>query len=147
VSSLLDICQEATYEGQPAIMLEGVADPSSGTDIDFGVSAENLLMDPAPLLRMVVQQRLSGAPVAEISGAFHNGFVRMLAQAAVAASERTGLKTVALSGGTFANRLVVEGLASSLRDAGLEVLLHRDLPPGDGCLSLGQAVIAHHRLT
>ena len=41
---------------------------------------------------------------------------------------------------------VIEGLAESLRAAGLEVLLHRDLPPGDGCLSLGQAVIAHYRL-
>ena len=157
VSSLLDICQEATYEGQPAIMLEGIADPlappfeypspAGRGDRGEGRTESNLILDPSPLLRQVVESRLAGVAREEIAGVFHSGFVRMLAQAAVAASERTGLETVALSGGTFANRILVEGLAESLRDAGLQVLLHRDLPPGDGCLSLGQAVIAHHRLS
>jgi len=157
VSSLLDICQEATYEGQPAIMLEGIADslappfeypsPAGRGDRGEGRTESNPILDPSPLLRQVVESRLAGVAREEIAGAFHSGFVSMLAQAAVAASERTGLKTVALSGGTFANRIVVEGLAASLRDADLQVLLHRDLPPGDGCLSLGQAVIAHHHLT
>jgi len=156
VASLLDICQHATYEGQPAIMLEGLADPltvpfilpspSGRGDGGEGQTEDSLILDPSPLVRQVVEARLAGIAPERIAGAFHIGFVEMLAQAATAASQRTGLDTVALSGGTFANRILVEGLAGSLREAGLRVLLHRDLPPGDGCLSLGQAVIAHHRL-
>lgn len=147
VASLLDVCHHATYEGQPAIMLEGAADQSRDPGLQFAVSTDSLLMDPAPLVRMVVDRRLAGADVAETAGLFHGGFTAMLAQAAKAACEREGLDTVALSGGTFANRLLVEALAEALRQAGLRVLLHRALPPGDGCLSLGQAVIAHHRLS
>ncbi len=147
VSSLLDICQHATYEGQPAMMLEGAADISAKQDVDFGITENNLMLDPSRLLRQIVESRLAGVAREKTAGAFHVGFAQMLAQAATAANKRTGLDTVALSGGTFANRILVEELAGALREAGLGVLLHRDLPPGDGCLSLGQAVIAHHRLS
>ena len=146
VASLLGVCQEATYEGQPAMMLEGVADCSRNPDMQFDITADGLVMDPSPLIRMAVDRRLEGAGTDEIAGLFHGGFTAMLAQAAQMACEREGLDSVALSGGTFANRLLVEALAQTLRDVGLQVLLHRALPPGDGCLSLGQAVIAHHRL-
>jgi len=147
VASLLDVCQQATYEGQPAIMLEGAAGEAVTADTDLVCAEGGLDMNPDPLVRAVVDARLAGEPREMIAAQFHARFVRMLAEAAPAACKTAGLDTVALSGGTFANRLLVEGLSRSLRSAGLQVFLHKDLPPGDGCLSLGQAVVAHHRLT
>lgn len=149
VSALLGVCMEATYEGQPAVMLESAAEAelagaSPDVKYDFGLSEERLLMDPAPLLRRVVKDRLAGVDVGQISALFHAGFAAMLHEATLAACNRERIETVALSGGTFANRILVETLASRLRRSGLEVLLHKNVPPGDGCLSLGQAIIADH---
>ena len=53
-----------------------------------------------------------------------------------------GLTQVALSGGVFQNRLVLEGIAGRLRAQGLNPLTHCQVPSNDGGLSLGQAVIA-----
>ena len=142
VSSILGICQTATYEGQPAIMLEGAAEAVGNADLEFSSSVPGLTMDPAPLLRLIVQRRLEGESARTLAGLFHAGFAQMLRQAAVAACRAEGVDTVALSGGTFANRILVERLTAGLREDGLRVLLHRAVPPGDGCLSLGQAVVA-----
>jgi hydrogenase maturation protein HypF len=53
---------------------------------------------------------------------------------------------VALSGGTFQNQLLAERVARGLQQAGLEVLTHHRVPPNDGGISLGQAVVANARL-
>ncbi|RLC89899.1 MAG: hypothetical protein DRI79_05885, partial [Chloroflexi bacterium] len=58
-------------------------------------------------------------------------------------ARETGLRTVALSGGCFQNRLLLALVVPRLRDAGFRVLLHRQVPCNDGGISLGQAVIAH----
>ncbi len=142
VSSILGICQVATYEGQPAFMLEGAAEPVGNADVEFPAPAAELIIDPAPLLRTIVQRRLEGESARTLAGLFHAGLAQMLRQAVLAACRAEGVHTVALSGGTFANRILVERMAKDLREDGLRVLLHRAVPPGDGCLSLGQAVVA-----
>jgi len=57
-------------------------------------------------------------------------------------SELTGLRTVALSGGVFMNRILTGLLAPQLETGGFTVLQHRDLPPNDGGISIGQAIVA-----
>ena len=53
-----------------------------------------------------------------------------------------GVTTVALSGGVFMNRYVTEHTLAALEDEGFTVAVNRELPPNDGCISYGQAVIA-----
>ncbi|MFO7946468.1 MAG: carbamoyltransferase HypF [Armatimonadota bacterium] len=145
ISSLAGVCQHATYEGQPAIMLEGIAERQDNETIGATLVDEDLVMDPSPLVRQAVEAVLEGVEPAVIAGQFHREFAEMLHNAAIQTSEETGIQTVALSGGTFANGILVETLSARLRNSGIEVLLHKSLPPGDACLSLGQALIAHHR--
>ena len=57
-------------------------------------------------------------------------------------TETTGQRVVALSGGVFMNRILTGLLAPRLEDLGLTVLLHRDTPPNDGCIAIGQAIVA-----
>jgi hydrogenase maturation protein HypF len=83
-----------------------------------------------------------GVAPATIAARFHNTLVEAIA--AVAA--RLGVARVALTGGCFQNRLLVERAAARLRDAGHEVLLHRQVPPNDGGIGLGQAAVAAARL-
>ena len=80
-----------------------------------------------------------------IAGRFHSSFVMMLAEIATIAARERDLTTVALSGGTFNNAIVVEDLMTELERRGLRPLIHQSLPPGDGCLSLGQAMVAQTR--
>jgi len=71
--------------------------------------------------------------------------VAMLAEIATITGEERGLDLVALSGGTFQNAIVIEDLMAELERRGMRALMHRSLPPGDGCLALGQAMVAQTR--
>jgi hydrogenase maturation protein HypF len=73
---------------------------------------------------------------------FHNAATEFLFAAAVKTRELTALNVVALSGGCFANRLLTARLTERLEEASFEVLQHRTIPCNDGCVALGQAVVA-----
>jgi hydrogenase maturation protein HypF len=83
--------------------------------------------------------------VPEISAAFHNTVLAFAREASARLAAGTGLRTVALSGGVFQNRLLLRKLAQALEGDGLRVLLHREVPTNDGGVSLGQAVVANER--
>jgi hydrogenase maturation protein HypF len=84
-----------------------------------------------------------------ISARFHKGLaqviVRMVEKLSGEGAPAEGLRTVALSGGVFQNRLLLEQVGTRLARAGFTVLTHRVLPANDGGLSLGQAVVAAAR--
>ena len=107
---------------------------------------ESLLMDQRPIIRGLIEGIGAGRPAAELARAFHDGMAAMLAESIRRVAKRTGLKRVALSGGCFANHLLLRGVWDSLSGRGLEVYIHRMVPPGDGGISLGQAVSAAARL-
>jgi hydrogenase maturation protein HypF len=81
-----------------------------------------------------------------ISRRFHNGLVDVFARLACLLRARTGLNRVCLSGGTFQNVYLLEHLCARLGTNGFEVFTHAEVPAGDGGLSLGQALVAAHRL-
>ena len=101
-----------------------------------------LLLDWQPLIDALVHDLRAGVSSGMIAGRFHNG----LAAAIVAVAQAIGQPRVALSGGCFQNRLLLERTASRLRQAGFDVLLHRQVPPNDGGISLGQVAVAAARL-
>jgi hydrogenase maturation protein HypF len=81
-------------------------------------------------------------PPAIMAARFHNGLVAGI----LAVAQQLGQKRVALTGGCFQNRWLTERTVDRLTRAGFEVLLHRQVPPNDGCISLGQVVVAAARL-
>ena len=98
------------------------------------------------LVRAVAQAVQSGMAQSEISRRFHAGLVAAFTRVAEEARHREKINMVVLSGGVFQNRLLLEGMAASLGRAGFEVLLHKELPCNDACISLGQAVIGREAL-
>ncbi|HLV44902.1 MAG TPA: hypothetical protein VKY39_08080, partial [Aggregatilineales bacterium] len=98
------------------------------------------------LLGAIAGDVQAGRPTGQIAAAFHVTVARMVARAAERVRVHTGLGTAALSGGVFQNRLMLRLAREALRDAGFEVLTHRQVPANDGGLSLGQAVIGLHSL-
>ncbi|MFM9033724.1 MAG: carbamoyltransferase HypF [Mycobacterium sp.] len=140
VASLLGVCQEVSYEGQAAVELEHLARTGSGADLDFDVSGG--LLDPAPLIAGLVAGLRAGTSPADLAAGFHHAVVRATAAAAAHCAASAGIPTVGLTGGVFANRLLLQGLRESLSKRGYEVLTHRIVPCNDGGLALGQAAVA-----
>ncbi|CAN5748993.1 carbamoyltransferase HypF [soil metagenome] len=143
-AALLGLADSVSYEGQAAIELEQMADPHATRA--YPCSLDGGKIQGAELTAAVAEDLTAGLPVPEIAAAFHNGLAAVLVAVARQAAEANSLSTVALSGGTFQNRLLADRVELRLRQAGLEVLTHHRVPPNDGGISLGQAVVANARL-
>ena len=136
--------ERTTYEGQAAVELELAAEGPTSHGYPFRLRAENggWVVQTHEIIRGVVEDLLSGRGVSEISSRFH----RTMAEVVVAGCERireAGRQTkVALSGGTFQNMLLLSQAVGLLEDRKFEVYRHRRVPPNDGGLALGQAILA-----
>ena len=150
VAALLGLRAEVAYEGQAAIELEMAAQAETHvypfTIHDAVHSAEPATLDVVPLIRAIVEDLTQGLPVPVIAGRFHRSVAEMLAAACLRVREGTGLSAVALSGGVFQNRLLLEQLTARLEELAFCVYVNRLVPPNDGGLSLGQAVVVAARL-
>jgi hydrogenase maturation protein HypF len=96
----------------------------------------------ADLIRAVVDDRAGATPPGEVAARFHLGLAALATRALVRLRAGTGLDTVACSGGVFQNAVFTEALARRLRAEGFVVLIHRQVPPNDGGISLGQVAVA-----
>jgi len=156
VGRLLDACAaicglgaRVTYEGQAAIELEesaraaGILESNREERYPVAVSiVGEIVIDPRELILAVERDANAGRALADISSCVHRGLIYAAELAAQLASERTGSRTIVLSGGVFQNVLLVESLSSALARSGMRVLVPRQLPPNDGGLAYGQAVVA-----
>ena len=137
LSALLGLCRHSRYEGEAAILLEHASDPE-----ETGSHAPALLREPdgswildwEPLVRGVLEDRVRDVPAAVSAARIHNGLVDGI----VAMASAAGLEDVALTGGCFLNARLTRDARTRLRRAGHRVLLHREVPPGDGGIALGQ---------
>ncbi len=147
VAALIGVRTRVTYEGQAAIELEALA---RRADLrwapSYSFSVDGARLDPAPMLGQLLADRDRGVPVERLAAGFHRGLADSSAQLAVRLASECGVDTVALSGGVFQNALLSDALATALRRAGLRVLVHEQLPPNDGAISVGQAAVAAARL-
>ncbi|NWJ96201.1 MAG: carbamoyltransferase HypF [Chloroflexi bacterium] len=146
VAALLRPGSSVLYEGQAAIELEALALPSSRCYPFTIVEGRPAVLNVAPLIQAIVQDLERGVSVPEIAGSFHRSIAEMLVAACQRAKEQSGLSRVALSGGVFQNRLLLEQLVVRLEELGFQAYLNRRVPPNDGGLSLGQAAVAAARI-
>jgi hydrogenase maturation protein HypF len=102
--------------------------------------------DLRPTVRAIAAELRGGVPVEAISGRFHETLAHVVVAACRRGREASGVSLVALTGGCFQNRRLLERCAALLGGAGFEVLVHRAVPPNDGGVALGQAAVAAHRL-
>ncbi len=99
-------------------------------------------IDTRALIAQIARDISSGRSPRAVSRGFHNAMALMIASVCGALRERNGLDKVCLSGGTFQNFTLLAQAVRLLRQRGFQVFLHSLVPPNDGGLSLGQAVIA-----
>ena len=162
-SALLGICTEPSYEGEAAILLEaaigegptsdaeeaGGAAPyeiavtkNTATEASTAQDTSVLLLDAAPAFAALLDDLAAGVATPLIARRFHDAFVEAIVTCAELVRGLYGIGTVALSGGVLMNRYLMERALPRLEERGFTVAINRDLPPNDGCISLGQAVVA-----
>ena len=134
---------ESRYEGQIALEWNGVADPDEGGRYGYEIDRQRSpwTVDLRSMVRAVVRDLLAGVAAPRISARFHNTIVAATADVVCSVATVYGPLPVVLTGGCFQNPRLAESLAHELA-AQFTVHLHRDVPPGDGGLALGQAVVA-----
>jgi hydrogenase maturation protein HypF len=129
---------QATYEGQVAVAWNLAAEPG-----DHGAYPIDLVrgeLDMRPLVRAVVGDLVAGASPGVISARFHAALIAATVERVRAAVHAHGLMPVVLTGGAFHNPILAEGVRAGLPE--LAVYMHGEVPPGDGGIALGQALVA-----
>lgn len=154
-AAVLGICGQATYEGEPAIELEAAAWRALGSKpvrLDgnhtgvFTSADDSPILDPQPLIETLLNGIEAGAPADRLALGFHIAVTHATTHIAREICAREGLDTVALSGGVFMNRLLLQLLTHELKNAGFTVLVPHAVPVNDGCIAYGQAAVARARL-
>jgi len=159
VAALIGLHPIVSFEGQAAMAVEFMVDASVLDAYSISIRTEDgrrkteenlsvrglpssVILDWQPLIESILADLSRGIERSMIAAKFHNALVRVIVETA----KQIGEENVALSGGCFQNRFLTERAATALTQAGFRVLLHRHVPPNDGCISLGQVVVAAARL-
>jgi hydrogenase maturation protein HypF len=150
VAAILGVRDTINYEGQAAVELEQLADPSETTAYPAQISGPGseggpLRLGGTDLIRAVVSDVVAGVATPLVAARFHNGLAGATVAACQTLRDDTGLGTVALSGGVFQNMLLLERTVAALEQQGFRVLVHSRVPPNDAGISLGQAAVAGAR--
>lgn len=138
VSALLGVCIERTYEGEPAMKLESVA--LTGEDVlQLPPTIEGNVVDTTSLVREVFEMR-NIYSVADLAYSVETYLAKALSSIAIEEARRHRVQFIGFSGGVAYNAHIAKVIKSTIQDRGLTVILHKDVPPGDGGISFGQAL-------
>jgi hydrogenase maturation protein HypF len=150
VAALCGVRQVVNYEAQAAIEFEALADLAETGVYDIIVKDQDddgsLLIDPRPLIEQVMIDVQQGTPVTKISARFHNSIAKLVLELCEQIRREHGVNQVVLSGGVWQNQTLLQKTHDLLIAKEYQVYIHRKVPTNDGGLSLGQAVVAIHRM-
>lgn len=144
-AALLHLPPVAAFEGQAAMLLEGLAERHGpALPLREGWRLSTGQLDLSPLWSYLADRgaRADLRPDGEPAAVFHATLAAALAEWVAEAAAETGIDTVAGAGGCFLNRLLRTALRQALQHRGLRLMEAKHLPPNDGGLSLGQAWVA-----
>lgn len=148
VSSILGICCTNSYEGECAILLENSANVAILNDIeplklDFDIIIEdNIIINTKKLITAIISAVENGEKTESIALGFHDAVAEMIVRVCSVLSRQLGEKTVALSGGVFQNKILLEKAIYELEKSGFEVFINQLVPTNDSGIAVGQAYVA-----
>ena len=132
LKSISDVAQKSVVE--------------KNNSINRNIKADLYYLPTLSLVKELAEKKLAGENSNQLALHFHRRLAGMIVSACEKAREETGINTVALSGGVYQNKLLLDYSVTMLEERGFHVLRHHLLPPNDGGISLGQAVAAMRSL-
>ena len=151
IAAALNICSERSYEGEAPMKLESAAfnylkmndlDKINDYPIIIKDHDDRRVLDTTAILRYVIDKLEEGEDIGRIAAAGQEAVSIGLAKLAIEAAENCGIDTVGVSGGTFYNEAITAHIKDCIENAGLKFIQHTNSCPGDGSVSLGQAIVA-----
>ncbi|MDI6785727.1 MAG: carbamoyltransferase HypF [bacterium] len=144
VSCLIGIREKIDYEAQAAIELEMIADPLEKNAYRFNIIEKEglLIIEPLTMIEELINDIEKKVSTSLISSKFHNAVADLILNIANKIRGSFKINKVALSGGVFQNIYLLKRVISRLKDCGFIPIIHSKIPPNDGGVSLGQAIIA-----
>jgi hydrogenase maturation protein HypF len=151
VACIIGLRKEVSFEAQAAIELESLAidkPVKKGYNFDIVLNktgdsvVEPALINSKPVLEGILKDLSSGVDTGVISAKFHLGVAQLICDLARLFGKKTGIKDVALSGGVFQNKVLLELAVKGLERSGFRAHFNTLVPPNDGGISLGQAYLA-----
>ena len=145
VSAVLGIRRSSTFEGEASTALMFEAEKylkrETAKKIKNNYSVKALDYDTNKVVNDIASKYLDGGDRAELAFYFHYALAEVIMETCKKLSSETGLKTVALSGGVFQNKLLLGLTEDMLNEHGLKVIRHSLIPPNDGGICVGQALM------
>ena len=146
VSAILGIKYEQSFEGEAAIALEFKAMEYEGDKVfDCPELIDGDVVATEKIVRLIAEEKLNGEDIRKLAYEFHYMLAKGAAQMAM--EKAGGIKTVALSGGCYQNKLLLSLTEKELKDNGFKVLRHMLVPPNDGGIALGQALYGMNKIS
>ncbi|MEO0226097.1 MAG: Sua5/YciO/YrdC/YwlC family protein, partial [candidate division WOR-3 bacterium] len=145
VSAILGFTTEITFEAQAAMQLEYLS-TNPTEDLYLSTIEEEdgiLIINPGEIIKGIILDLKRGVSHHKIATKFHNSIIKFSIDTCLRLRSRYNLNRVAISGGAFQNRLLLEGLYKHLIINDFEPIFHRKVPYNDGGISLGQVVLAN----
>jgi hydrogenase maturation protein HypF len=166
VSAILGIRRSSTFEGEASTALQfaaekyaaehfskktdnfEISEPSGTNDLSDvdDQSGQQRVLPTDTLVAEILRRRLDGEDAGKLAYDFHRGLAHLIVFACTEIRTQSGVSVAALSGGCFQNLLLLDLCKKGLKERGFRVLTHHLVPPNDGGIALGQAVIAKHVL-
>ncbi|MBD7910826.1 carbamoyltransferase HypF [Clostridium cibarium] len=147
VSYLLGFNRNVTYEGEAAIYLENISIAGVVESYYFDIDLKNqkYIINTDKIIIGVIEDIKKQIKPGIISRKFHNTIIKLTLELCLQISNVNKIKKVALSGGVFQNKILLEGVYNALKQNGFIVYINKQVPCNDGGISLGQIVIANAR--
>ena len=144
ISSILNICQNATFEGEGAMLLESKANKEELSYYSpiFDQNNEKIIIILKPLIDEIITDLNNKIPIDKISSKFHNYLVEVILRFSIMMRERYSINDVLLSGGVFQNFLLLKRTIELLKKNNFEVIVPDEVPINDGGISFGQLYLA-----
>jgi hydrogenase maturation protein HypF len=140
IAAILEICHERTYEGEPAMKLESLAIKGKET-LNLSPKIQGDTINTTMLVQEIFSHRKSHS-AANLAFSAQSYLARALARFAVDEALRLDVNTVGFSGGVAYNEHITLTIKKIVEENKLNFVAHRQVPPGDGGISFGQAVFA-----
>jgi hydrogenase maturation protein HypF len=139
VAAITGLCHVASFHAEAPMRLEGAIDKSEKGAYHFAIGET---IDTTQIIREICNDMSDKTPVSVISARFHNSVINIIFAAAELISKESGIRKIALSGGSFQNSYILAKAEEGLAKMGFEVYTPEEIPANDGGIALGQLAIA-----
>ncbi|MDD4896364.1 MAG: hypothetical protein PHS21_06325 [Atribacterota bacterium] len=148
VASLIGLRDGVAFEGQAAMELEALCQTKYKDNYNYQITREinGLVVDTGEMFLQIINDLERKIPLPRIATQFHNTVADIILSLCVKIKKEFNINYVALSGGVFQNSFLLAQTMKKLKKENFTVLIHKKLPPNDGCIALGQAVVTDARI-